>query len=159
MIVETYKGCKIRAVKGKGYDWGKTHIVLNGVEQGAQMGDPEKVIASIKATIDYAEQTGPAEARFSPEWYTPGTYEMCDGHVKPIGGPCGHTWCVNHREDAPKPEPDLHYTLDGIEAACGIHPRTATDDVRLAFDAQDDRINCAGCRTFLAGLRAGKGGE
>jgi len=96
VIRETYKGCKIRATTGREYY--STRIVLNGVAQGDHVGDPEKVVAYIKATIDYAEQTGPAQARFGPEWYTPGTYELCpEGHVMPIGGECGHHWCAAQR--------------------------------------------------------------
>lgn len=99
MIVETYKGCKIRAVKGKGWEWGRTRIVLNGVEQGTYEGDEAKAINSVKATIDHAEKTGPAEARYGAEWYAPGTYTLCpEGHVTAIGGVCGHHWCVAQRE-------------------------------------------------------------
>lgn len=99
MIVETYKGRKIRAVKGKGWEWGRTRIVLNGVDKGHYEGDERTVLASIKATIDDAESTGVAEARFGPEWFAPGTYALCpEGHEMPIGGVCGHRWCAAARE-------------------------------------------------------------
>lgn len=95
MIVETYQGCKIRAVKGKGWDWGRTHITLNDVRQGTFEGDEARAIASVKASIDHANQTGPAQARYGAEWYTPGTYEIgACGHPRPVGGTCGHHYCV-----------------------------------------------------------------
>lgn len=100
MIVEKYKGCKIRAVKGKGWEWGRTHVVLNGVKQGTYEGNEATAIDSVKRTIDHAEQTGPGEARYGAEWYTPGTYALCpEGHVTAIGGQCGHHWCAKHRNE------------------------------------------------------------
>ena len=98
MIVETYKGCKIRVVKGKGSRWGYIRIVLNGVDKGYYLDSDTGAIQSIKATIDYAEEIGTADARFGPEWYAPGTYDLCpEGHVTPVGGACGHPWCVAQR--------------------------------------------------------------
>jgi hypothetical protein len=98
VITETYKGCRIRAVKGKGWEWGRTRVVLNGVDKGHYGGDEPTVVASIKATIDDAERMGVAEARFGPEWFAPGTYDLCpEGHEMPIGGQCGHHWCAAHR--------------------------------------------------------------
>ena len=96
MIVEVYKGLKIRAVKGKGSRWGYTRIVLNRVDQGHYLGDEATAIGNVKATIDHAETVGVAEARYSAEWYAPGTYDLCpEGHVTPIGSECGHDWCAS----------------------------------------------------------------
>jgi hypothetical protein len=52
----------------------------------------------------------------------------------------------------------LHYTLDGTRAVCGQRFAVAGGQFRLAFDPQDDQIDCAGCRLYLAGVRAGIGG-
>jgi hypothetical protein len=98
VIVETYKGRKIRAVKGKDRWWGSTRIVLNGVDQGHYDGDEAKAVASVKRTIDAAESVGVTEARYGAEWYAPGTYDLCPvGHETPIGGECGHHWCVSRK--------------------------------------------------------------
>jgi hypothetical protein len=62
-------------------------------------------------------------------------------------------------QDAPQPtaRAPLHYTLDGDDSVCGATSRPGP--CRLAFDPSDTEIDCPGCRLFLAGARAGKGGE
>lgn len=95
---ETYKGRKIKAVAGRGADWGYTRITLNGVDMGKSLGNEDEALTSTRSYIDHADEVGVSSARYGAEWYAPGTFELCDeGHAKEIGGECGHTWCVEQR--------------------------------------------------------------
>jgi hypothetical protein len=97
---ETYKGRKLKVVKGKGGDWGRTRQYVNGVDQGAWMGDEDAALRQLRGDVDFAESVGVASGRCRPEWFAPGTYELCgEGHAKEIGGLCGHDWCVEQRAE------------------------------------------------------------
>jgi len=99
MIRETYQGCKIKVVKGREFGWAR--VIVNGVDQGDHIESQEKALESAKGTIDYALRVGVGSGRFPACWYAPGTYELCaEGHAKPIGGECGHHWCVRLRQTA-----------------------------------------------------------
>lgn len=93
MIRETYKGRKIRVVKGSNY--GMSRIFINDVNNGEWMGSQEDVAASWKRTIDDVD-TRPFEGRWAECLYAPGTYELNEhGHVvAPNGGICSCEYCV-----------------------------------------------------------------
>lgn len=96
---ETYKGRKLKVVKGRGMDWGYSRVTLNSVDLGKYMGDEETALRSVRSYIDHAEEVGVSSARYGAEWYAPGTFELCDGgHAKEIGGECGHDWCIKQRQ-------------------------------------------------------------
>lgn len=97
MIRETYKGCKIKVIKGREFGW--TRVIVNGVDQGDHIESQERALESAKNTIDFALKVGVDSGRFGAHWYAPGTYELCEeGHAKPIGGECGHHRCVRQRQ-------------------------------------------------------------
>lgn len=99
---ETYKGRKLKVVKGRGHDWGYSRVTLNGVDLGKYLGNEDTVFTSISSYIDHADEVGVSSARYGAEWYAPGTYELCDGgHAKPVNGECGHSWCVEQRAKNP----------------------------------------------------------
>lgn len=101
MKTETYKGRKLKAVKGRGVDWGYSRVTLNGVNLGKHLGGEDAALKWMRGGIDHADEVGVGSGRYAPEWYAPGTYELCDsGHAKPIGGPCGHSWCVEQAAKA-----------------------------------------------------------
>jgi len=66
MTIETYRGVKIKAIKGKGAEWGYVKLWINGVPQGREMGiDEAKTVANQHGWIDAAI----AEPdRYAPEW-------------------------------------------------------------------------------------------
>lgn len=66
MTTETYRGVRIRIVKGKGNYWGYTLARVNGHDQGRRIGtDEQEHLANLRATIDHAQ----AEPdRYSAEW-------------------------------------------------------------------------------------------
>ncbi|MEU1200175.1 hypothetical protein ABZ446_28675 [Streptomyces sp. NPDC005813] len=100
---ETYKGRKIKVVAGRGAEWGYTRVTLNGVDMGKSLGNEDEALTSTRSYIDHADEVGVSSARYGAEWYAPGSYELCEhGHVMPIGGECGHQYCVElHEEVAP----------------------------------------------------------
>jgi hypothetical protein len=114
---ETYKGRRIKAVKGHDYGW--TRIVLNGVDLGDSTENEDAALKSVKARIDFADEVGVASGRCGIEYYVPGTYEVCEyGHAKPIGGQCGHKWCTEQRARAEQAAPASSATQnDGGKAA------------------------------------------
>lgn len=66
---------------------------------------------------------------------------------------------ITDTPQAPAATAPLHYTLTGTRSVCGETAKLkGGGQFRLAFDPEDDQIDCAGCRLFLAGVRAGKGG-
>ena len=92
MITETYKGRKIKVVKGR--DWGHSRVLLNGVDRGSFAETQQAALASIKGAIDHADRVGVSSGRYPAEFYAPGTYELCEhGHAMPVGGPCAHSSC------------------------------------------------------------------
>ncbi|MEU3986136.1 hypothetical protein AB0F77_39775 [Streptomyces sp. NPDC026672] len=98
---ETYKGRKIKVVAGKGRNWGTTRQFVNGVDLGPFQGDEDAALRSLRGDIDFADSVGPASGRCNPEWFAPGTYELCDeGHATEIGGECGHHYCAEKRSEA-----------------------------------------------------------
>ncbi|MFI7096380.1 hypothetical protein [Streptomyces lydicus] len=98
---ETYKGRTIKVVGGRGNNFGRTKVTLNGVELGSWEGNEDANLRSIRGTIDHADEVGVSNGRYNPEWYAPGTFELCTaGHAKEIGGECGHPWCVEQRAEA-----------------------------------------------------------
>nr|WSW58446.1 hypothetical protein OG513_07555 [Streptomyces sp. NBC_00998] len=107
MKTETYKGRKLKVVKGTGRDWGRTRQYVNGVDQGAWQGDEDAALRQLRGDVDFAESVGPGSGRCAPEWFAPGTFELCEeGHAKEIGGLCGHHWCVEQRTVISAPEVD-----------------------------------------------------
>jgi hypothetical protein len=96
VITETYKGRKIKVAKGREY--GYSRVTLNGVSLGDYLGTQEKALASVEGTVDHADEVGLGSGRYGAEWYTSGTYELCrNGHAMPVGGECGHEYCVRRR--------------------------------------------------------------
>jgi hypothetical protein len=97
MITETYKGRKIRIVKGTGPKWGYAKLTLNGSDQGYSMGSPESLLLSTRSWINFIDQDPvPDGNRWAAHWYAPGTFEMCPEGTHPmaVGGPCRHSYCV-----------------------------------------------------------------
>lgn len=98
MIRETYKGRKLKVVKGRGADSHSARLTVNGVDMGMWMGTEKALLDSACGYVDHADEVGVGSGRYEAAWYVPGTYELCDaGHAKPIGGACGHDWCVKQR--------------------------------------------------------------
>ncbi|QES45179.1 hypothetical protein DEJ49_33090 [Streptomyces venezuelae] len=94
MIRETYKGRKIKVVKGRGSDYGYTRVTLNGTDLGKHLGDEAAALRWIRSTIDHADQMGMGNGRYGAEWYEPGTFELNEvGHVVASGGVCSCTYC------------------------------------------------------------------
>ena len=72
MMTETYRGVKLKAVKGKGADWGYVKVWVGGVPQGKELGmDEAKALQHQHGYIDHAIATADEEQRYSPEWYPP----------------------------------------------------------------------------------------
>lgn len=95
---ESYKGRKLKTVKGREY--GYVRHFVNGVNLGRHMGDEESALDYLRRTIDFADEVGVSSGRMGAEWYAPGTFELCEeGHPKEIGGDCGHHWCVEQRSE------------------------------------------------------------
>lgn len=91
MIRETYKGRKLKAIKGKAF--GKSRISVNGTECGEWFGTQADVIEWAKSTIDDVDSR-PFEGRWAECWYEPGTYELNEiGHVTAPGGVCSCDLC------------------------------------------------------------------
>lgn len=106
MITETYKGRKIRIVKGRGNDFGYSRVTLNGTELGKWLGDEARVLQSLHGYIDVADRTGINGDKYGVEWYAPGTFEVCEnGHPKEIGGECLHSYCIERRPIPAATEP------------------------------------------------------
>lgn len=101
MRTETYKGRRLKVVAGRGRDFGSVRSYVNGEEQYRHMGDEDGALRSLRGTIDHADEVGVESGRYGAHWYAPGTFEMCpEGHPRPIGGECGHDWCVEQRRPA-----------------------------------------------------------
>lgn len=99
MITETYKGRKIRIIKGRGRDFGYSRVTLNGTDLGKWQGDESKAQSRIRGSIDAVDKIGNINGnKYGAEWYAPGTFEMCEnGHPKEIGGECLHSYCLERR--------------------------------------------------------------
>lgn len=55
MIVETYRGVKIRVRAGRKQDWGYIFVTVNGHDMGRRMEhDAAKVLQWLRATVDEA---------------------------------------------------------------------------------------------------------
>lgn len=115
MITETYKGRKIRIVKGRGRDFGYSRVTLNGTELGKWQGDESKVQGRIRGSIDGVDAVGGINGdKYGVEWYAPGTFEVCEnGHPKEIGGECLHSYCIERR-----PAPDLEEAPAAAGQSC-----------------------------------------
>lgn len=114
MKTETYKGRKLKVVAGRGRDFGRTRAVINGAEQGTHLGDEEAALKWLRGGVDHADEVGVASGRYGPHWYAPGTYELCDeGHAKPLGGLCGHDWCVKQRTPVDTRTEGFYVTVRG----------------------------------------------
>ncbi|WP_214103216.1 hypothetical protein [Acrocarpospora catenulata] len=91
MLRETYKGRKVVIKKGR--DWGTVAVHINGVHCWARVCTAEAALAQAKRDIDFVGEEIDG-ASWGPEWYAPGTYEICDeGHPRAIGGACTHSYC------------------------------------------------------------------
>lgn len=102
MITETYRGRKLTARKGREYG---TVVVTCGGEPVSwpMTTDPASGLAGVRATIDFVDREPFVNGdRWGACWYAPGTYEMCQEGIHPqdIGGPCRHSTCVEHVDDA-----------------------------------------------------------
>lgn len=100
MIRETYKGRKLTARKGKGSEWGTVVITCNSeVVSRPTTLDLEGALKSVRATIDYVDQSPVDGGRWGAYLYAPGTFEMCPEGLHPqvIGGPCTHPTCAAKR--------------------------------------------------------------
>lgn len=101
MIRETYKGRKLTARKGR--EWGSVAVTCNGVPVATPSGrDLGKALDYVKATIDFCDREPVNGDRWGPEWYAPGTFEMCPEGIHPqvIGGPCEHSTCKRKAAEA-----------------------------------------------------------
>lgn len=95
MIRETYKGRKLKVVKGGEY--GYVRLFVNGVNRGTSLRTEAACIENAKSTIDFVDET-PYEGRWAEEWYAPGTYELNEhGHVVAPGGICSCDYCEERR--------------------------------------------------------------
>jgi len=98
---ETYKGRKLKVIRGRGRESGFTRTFVNGEPQGSYLGSEDRALRSLRRTVDHADEVGVASGRYAPHWYAPGTYELCpEGHAKPLDGPCGHHGCVEQRRSS-----------------------------------------------------------
>lgn len=89
---ETYKGRKLRTVKGKEY--GYVQAFVNGKSLGRYQGTEEYALQQMRSTIDHVETV--EFARYGVEWYAPGTAAQCDECTasKAVNGPCLSPWCM-----------------------------------------------------------------
>jgi hypothetical protein len=98
MIRETYRGRKLTARAGKGSDWGRILLTVNGEALYAPVGRDERAaLGTVKAQVDFIDRDPSVDGdRWAACWYAPGTYEMCPGglHPQDIGGPCRHSSCA-----------------------------------------------------------------
>jgi hypothetical protein len=54
-------------------------------------------------------------------------------------------------------KPPLHFTMSGTGPICPT-PRVRGTELRLAFDPDDEAIDCPLCRMYVTGLRHGRNG-
>ncbi|MEO3974427.1 hypothetical protein [Streptomyces sp. CAU 1734] len=93
----TYKGRKLKTVKGS--DYGYVRYYVNGVDKGRHQGNEESALDYMRRIVDFADEVGVGSGRMTAEWYAPGTFDTCEhGHPKEIGEECPHTWCVEQRQ-------------------------------------------------------------
>lgn len=98
MKTETYRGRRLKALRGRGRDSGYTLGWVGGVEKIRHLGDEDGALRSLRGFVDHADEVGVASGRYGAEWYAPGTYELCGhGHAKPLDGLCGHPYCAERR--------------------------------------------------------------
>ena len=95
MIRETYKGRKLKVVKGA--DCGLVGSI-NGQPMPTRYGVPEQeIIEQFHRDIDLVDRT-PINGGYGAYMYAPGTYELCEeGHPKVIGEQCRHSYCQRAR--------------------------------------------------------------
>lgn len=94
MKTETYKGRRLKVVKGRGRDWGYTRVTLNGADLGTHMGDENSTLRWLRGSIDHVDETGMGSGRYGAEWYAPGTYALNEAeHVVVPGGTCSCGYC------------------------------------------------------------------
>ncbi|MFF1417569.1 hypothetical protein [Streptomyces sp. NPDC058280] len=123
MKIETYKGRKLKTVKGTEY--GYVRHFMNGVDLGKHLGDEESALNYMRNTIDFIDRDEIDGDRWSAEWYVPGTVEKCEsGHAKALDKPCRHFTCEGEAQVAAK----------SVEAAHG--EALVEDAVRKSVDAQ-----------------------
>lgn len=144
MITETYKGRKIRIVKGRGRDFGYSRVTLNGTELGKWLGDEARVLQSLHGYIDVTDRTGINGDKYGAEWYAPGTFELCEnGHPKEIGGECLHSYCIERRP-APEPSPAVTEYSVKIWYRSGAYEGVAHCPGELARKIFADAVESAG---------------
>jgi hypothetical protein len=123
MIRETYKGRKLKVVKGRGADYGYSRATLNSVDLGKHMGDEAAALRWMKGTIDHADQVGMGGGRYGAEWYAPGTFELNEhGHVVTPGGICSCGYCEERRI-----QPCADIKVDG-KCVCDHHMKQYLDN-------------------------------
>jgi hypothetical protein len=95
MIQETYKGRKLKVVKGGEGGTGLTGSI-NGQPMPVRYGVPkQEVIEDLRRDIDFVDQAPVDGGRWEACMYAPGTYELCEKglHPKAVGEPCRHKSC------------------------------------------------------------------
>lgn len=93
MIRETYKGRKLKVVKGP---HGGLVGSVNDQPMPTIYGTTEqKIIQQFHRDIDYVDREPVNGASWGAYWYAKGTYEICDLglHPRGIGEPCRHPSC------------------------------------------------------------------
>lgn len=135
MKTETYKGRKLKTLKGKEYGYAQHSV--NGEDKGRHLGDEASALDYMRRTIDFADEVGVGSGRMGAEWYAPGTFELCEnGHAMEIGGQCGHDYCVSQR---PVPEPKK--ITDDVEALpADVTTRATMFDPELTYFADGTRV-------------------
>jgi hypothetical protein len=97
VLAETYRGRRIRARPTSDRWQGRRHEgLVNGEPTGDRDPDPHKVLACLRAWIDFIDRDPVVDGgRWPAHWYAPGTYHLCpDGHPVAPDGACRHTWCT-----------------------------------------------------------------
>lgn len=142
MKTETYKGRKLKVVKGRGRDFGYTRSFVNGAEQYPHQGDEDGALCSLRGTIDHADEVGVSSGRYGPHWYAPGTYELCDnGHARPLDGPCGHDYCVRQRATVDARTEGFYVTVrDGAKTGFLLGPYTTHAEAETNVGRARDEV-------------------
>lgn len=96
MIRETYKGRKLTARAGTGRDYGRILLTVNGTPIYPPLGRDERAaLDQLRREVDAIDAKPVDGNAWGPEWYAPGTFEMCPEGIHPqaVGGLCQHFTC------------------------------------------------------------------
>src|SRR5258708_6616083 len=84
MIRETYHGRKLTARAGKGTDWGRILLTVNGEAVYAPMGRDERAaLDQLRRQINAIDAEPINGNAWDARWYAPGTFEMCPAGIHP----------------------------------------------------------------------------